>query len=326
MQAIVVEGTGADSTLRLATVPMPRPAPGELLVRVHATALNRADLLQRAGRYPPPPGASPLLGLEVSGEIVDAADDVAGWRPGSRVCALLPGGGYAQYVAVPAPLALALPPELGFEEAAAIPEAFLTAFQALHLLARVQPGEQVLIHAGASGVGTAALQLVRLHGAHAHATASASKHDALHTLGAETTIDYRAEDFAARLLEVTDGHGADVVLDFIGAGYAEAHVRCLALDGRWVVLATMGGGTVEQFDLRGLFARRGTLFTSTLRSRSLAYKAHLTARFRAEAWPHFAKGTLRPVIDTVFGWEEAEQAHQRMKDRQNVGKIVLRVE
>lgn len=325
MQAIVCETPGGPDVLRLGEVPRPEPGAGELLVQVHATALNRADLLQRQGKYPPPPGASDVLGLEMAGEVVAVGEDVDADWIGARVCALLPGGGYARYAVIPEALGLRMPAGLSFEEAAAIPEAFLTAYQALYLIAGLQAGEHVLLHAAASGVGTAALQLIRLAGAHAHATASAPKHAAVRKLGAETVIDYRTEDFAERVREATAGHGADVIVDFIGAGYAAQHVRALARDGRWVVLATMGGGTVEAFDLRGLFAKRGTLYTSTLRSRSPAYKADLTARFREHAWPAFADGTLAPVIDTEFDWTDVREAHRRMEARENVGKIVLRV-
>ncbi len=325
MQAILCPAPGGPETLVMGEAPRPAPAPGELLVRVRATALNRADLLQRAGHYPPPPGASPLLGLEMAGEVAGWGAGVNGWHQGDRVCALLPGGGYAEYVTVPEALALRLPPEMLFERAAALPEAFLTAYQALHLIAGVQAGEWVLLHAAASGVGTAAVQLAHRAGARVVGTASGAKHAALAPFGFEALVDYRAESFADKVMEVSDGHGADVIVDFIGAAYAADHVRLIALDGRWVVLATMGGGKVEGFDLRGFFARRGTLVMSTLRSRSIAYKAHLTRQFRQHAWPGFADGTLRPVIDSVFDWRDVQAAHRRMEARENVGKIVLTV-
>ncbi len=206
-----------------------------------------------------------------------------------------------------------------------IPEVFLTAYQALFLLGHVAPGDQVLIHAGASGVGTAAIQLAVRAGATVHVTASAPKHAACRALGATTTIDYRAEAFDARVLEATDGHGADVILDFLGASYLAPNVRALARDGRIVVLATMGGGVAESFDLRALFARRGALLTSTLRNRADAYKADLTARFRADAWPDFATGRLRPVVDSVLDWADAPEAHRRLEANATTGKLVLRV-
>ena len=326
MRAVVFDAPGAPDVLRLGDVPRPAPGAGEVLVRVRATALNRADLLQREGKYPPPPGASDVLGLELAGEVAEAGPGVTALAPGDRVCALLAGGGYAEYAVVPAALCLRLPDALTFEDAAALPEAFLTAFQALVLLADTQPGDHVLVHAGASGVGTAAVQLARLLGAHAHATASAPKHDALRALGAATTIDYRTEEFDVRVLEATGGHGADVVLDVIGGAYVAANLRALARDGRWVLLATMGGAVAEALDLRALMAKRLTLFATTLRGRSLGYKARLTERFRAEAWPAVADGRLRPVVDAVLPWTEAAEAHRRMAANANVGKIVLRVD
>ncbi len=294
MHAIVTESTGGPEVLRMAEVPVPTPRPGELLVRVHATALNRADLLQREGKYPPPPGASPLLGLEIAGEVVAWGEGVTGWASGERVAALLSGGGYAQYATVPAGHAFRLPDALAFEDAAAIPEAFLTAFQALVLLADVQSGDHVLVHAGASGVGTAAIQLARHLGARVYTTASAGKLDALEPLGADVCIDYEREDFAEKVLDASGGHGADVIVDVIGAPYVDQHLRCLALDGRWVVLATMGGSMIEHFDLRKLFAKRGTLVTSTLRNRSDAYKADLVARFSDACLSAFADRNAVP--------------------------------
>ena len=325
MRAIVFDAPGTPEALYLGDAPDPIAGPGEVLVRVRATALNRADLLQRQGKYPPPPGASPLLGLEMAGEVVSLGPNVEGVEIGRRVCALLTGGGYAEYVAVPTALLLPLPASMSFEEAAAIPEVFLTAYQALFLLGGLDAGEHVLVHAGASGVGTAVIQLACRAGAAVHVTASQSKHDLCRALGAVTTIDYRVEAFEARVWEATGGHGADVILDFIGAPYLASNVKALAVDGRIVVLATMGGTIAEHFDLRALFIRRGTLATSMLRNRSLAYKADLTARFRDDAWADFAIGRLHAVIDSVMDWADATEAHRRMEANDNAGKIVLRV-
>lgn len=326
MRAVVAREPGPPAVLALGDAPAPTPGPTDVLVRVRATALNRADLLQRAGQYPPPPDASPLLGLEAAGEVVGRGGEVTEWAEGDRVCVLLAGGGYAQYCVVPAAHALPVPANVSFVEAAALPEAFLTAFQALTLLADARPGETLLLHAAASGVGTAALQLARRIGLRVFATASTAKLDAVRTFGPERVIDYTAEDFAAQVLDGTDGRGADVIVDVIGAAYADAHVRCLARDGRWVVLATMGGGRIERFDLRALFAKRGTLITSTLRSRSDAYKADLVRRFRDAHWDAFADGTLAPVIDAVYDWRDVRAAHEHMEARTNVGKIVLQVD
>lgn len=325
MPAVLVAAAGGPEQLHLGEAPRPALLPHGLLVRVHATALNRADLLQRAGKYPPPPGASPLLGLEVAGTVEAVAEGVAAWQVGDRVMALLPGGGYAAYAAMPAAHAMPIPEALSMEEAAAIPEAFLTAFQALFWLGGLQPGGSLLVHAGASGVGTAAIQLARAVEATVYVTASAGKHDLCRALGAAEAIDYRREDFAARIAELTAGAGVNLVVDFIGAPYLAANVRVLAGDGCLVVLATMGGARAEGFDLRALFARRGRLVTSTLRSRSDAYKARLTADFAAFALPRFADGTLRPVVDSVFDWADVAAAHRRMEANANAGKIVLRV-
>lgn len=325
MQAVQVRAPGGPEQLTIGAVERPTPGPREVLVRVRATALNRADTYQRRGHYDPPPGASPILGLEMAGEVVGAGPGVSRWHAGAAVFGLLAGGGYAEYVAVDEELLLPKPAELSFVEAAAIPEVFLTAYQALFWLGELSAGDHALIHAGGSGVGTAALQLTRAAGATSHITASAGKHAACRTLGAVTTIDYEREDFADRLLDATAGHGADVILDFIGAGYAQQNARALAHDGRWVVLALMGGATVEAFPLGQLFRKRGTLRTSTLRNRPLAYKQELVAAFAADYLPLLQNKTLQPVIDSVHPWTEVQEAHERMEANQNIGKIVLRV-
>ena len=325
MRAVLVDAPGGPEQLRLGEHPKPAPGAGELLVRVRATALNRADLLQREGKYPPPEGATPILGLEMAGTIEAVGPDVQGWSEGDRVCALLDGGGYAEYVTLPHQMAMLVPRSLSLEEAAAIPEVFLTAFQALHWIGRVKAGEQVLIHAGASGVGTAAIQLAQVAGGRPMVTASGGKLARCRALGADVAIDYEHEDFAARVLEATDGHGANVILDFIGAPYFEPNLNALALDGRLVLLAMLGGSRLDGLDLRQLFKKRASFFTSTLRSRSRAYKIRLTEAFTREALPRFDDGTLRPIIDQVFDWADVRAAHERMGANQNVGKIVLRV-
>ena len=326
MKAVLVRQPGGPEQLTLGEYPTPEPGPGELLVRVHATALNRADILQRRGLYPPPPGASPLLGLEAAGVVAALGEGCAGWRVGDRVFALLPGGGYAEYVTVPAAMALPIPPSLSFEQAAAIPEAFLTAFQTLFWIGRLQAGEWVLIHAGASGVGTAAIQLARDAGARVAVTAgSEPKLQACRDLGAEVAINYKLGPFAPKVLEATGGRGVDLILDFVGAPYWEQNLECLATDGRLVLIATMGGGIVDRFDLRRLMGKRLQVTGTTLRSRSLEYKTRLTREFAARALPKFADGTLRPVIDRVFPWEQVAEAHRYMESNRNIGKIVLKV-
>ena len=303
-------------------VPRPEPGPEEVLVRVHATALNRADLFQREGKYPPPKGESPYMGLEMAGVVERGGRSLSA---GDRVFGLLPGGGYAQHVTLPETMVMPIPPAMSFEEAAAIPEVFLTAHQALHWLGRLSSDETVLIHAGASGVGTAAIQLAKMTGARVLVTASEGKHDVCLNLGADIAIDYRLEDFADRVHDETDGLGVNVIVDFIGGPYLNQNVRSIAIDGRIVVLATMGGGRVDEFDLRGLFRRRGSIITSLLRNRSLDYKERLTADFVSKMLPSFTDGTLRPVIDRVMDWTDVQNAHRIMGANQNAGKIVLRV-
>lgn len=326
MKAVVVDEFGGPERLRIGDYPKPVPGENELLVKVRATALNRADLLQRQGMYPPPEGASEVLGLEVAGTVEAKGVACPNWTLGDRVFGLLPGGGYAEYAILHRDLAMAIPPRLSLEEAAAVPEVFLTAYQALYWLGNVQEEQHVLVHAGASGVGTAAIQLVKEAGAHPYVTASAPKHEACRALGAEATIDYKNEDFAERIREITGGRGVDLIVDFIGAPYFEKNVASLAVDGRLILLAMMGGRVVESFDLRTLFAKRAHLFTSTLRDRDLAYKVDLTHDFSAYMLPLFESGTLRPVIDRVYPWTEVRAAHRRMEANENVGKIVLRVD
>jgi tumor protein p53-inducible protein 3 len=326
MRAVLVREAGDPSVLEIGTTPMPVPAPGEVLVRVHATALNRADLMQRQGKYPPPRGASPILGLEMAGEVIAAAGDAQTLAPGDRVCALLAGGGYAEYVAVPEELCMSIPGDMTYEEAAAVPEVFLTAFQALHWLARLEEGDTVLVHAGASGVGTAAIQLARAGGAAVIVTASSGKHDLCLDLGALHAIDYKTEDFAERVLELTDGRGADVIVDFIGAPYLDGNIKAIATDGRLVLLAMMGGSRVEGLDLKNLFRKRVSILASTLRNRSATYKAALTADFAVYAMPLMADGRLKPVIDSIVGVSDVREAHARMEANENAGKIVMRLD
>lgn len=331
MKAILYKTLGDPSVLYIGDAPTPVPGPGELRIRIVATALNRADCSQRRGHYPPPPGASEILGLECAGEVDAVGEGVAGWRVGDRAMALLAGGGYAAFAVVPAGHAMPIPDGLSFEEAAAIPEAFLTASQALFAIGGLEPGGVALVHAGASGVGTAAIQLARWQGARVFATASAGKHALLDDLGVTRAIDYRTEDFAAVVQAETHGHGADVIVDPIGASYAVQNLNSLAMDGRWIVLATMGGAVVDGLDLRRMMARRATLAASTLRNRSDAYKTALVQRFAAECLPSFVRPggpgnvRLRPVIDATIGWEDVADAHRRMEANATAGKIVMRI-
>lgn len=326
MKAVQFDQPGDPSVLYIGEQPDPRPQPGELLVRVAATALNRADLLQRRGRYPVPPGASQILGLEMAGTVMDIGADVHDFQVGDNVCALLDGGGYAQYVTLSERMALPLPGNLSFTKAAAIPEVFLTAFQALHWLADLKANETVLIHAGAGGVGTAAIQLCQRIGARVIVTASARKHELCLKLGAERAFDYEREDWVAGTRAATDGKGANVVLDFVGAPYWPQNIDVLALDGRLVLLGFLGGTRLEEsFDLAPLLMKRLRIIGSTLRSRSPDYKMQLTEDFRDQYWAAFAEGHLRPIVDSIYDWEEVAEAHRYMEANANQGKIVLTI-
>ncbi|NJB85809.1 putative PIG3 family NAD(P)H quinone oxidoreductase [Lewinella marina] len=325
MKAIVFDQPGDESQLYLAEVADPAPAPEAVLLHVAATALNRADLLQREGKYPVPPGANPILGLEVAGTVIEVGSTVTGFEVGDNVCALVNGGGYAQQIAVDHRMLLKLPEKLSFTKAAAIPEVFLTAYQALYWIARIQASETVLIHAGASGVGTAAIQLVRLAGGVPIVTASGHKHAALEELGAARCIDYRAEDFAEAVLDATDGRGADVILDFVGGPYLAQNLQCSAVDARIVSLAALGGARVADFSMAPFLRKRIQLTGTTMRSRTDEYRRRLTADFRRDIWPHFADGSLQAVVDTIYDWEEVAAAHRYMASNANVGKIVMTI-
>ncbi len=326
MRAIQIHQFGSAEELYLGDFPTPDPAAHEIRVKVKATALNRADLLQREGKYPPPPGESPIMGLEIAGEVEQLGEKVTKWKIGDRVCGLLAGGGYAEYAVIHEDVAMPIPENLDFLAAAAIPEAFLTAFQALVWIAKLKAGETLLLHAGASGVGTAALQLASLIGAKTYATASAEKHALCLTLGAEQCIDYKTQDFAECIQDWTKGRGVDVVLDFLGASYLERNLKALGMDGRMVMLAIMGGAQADGINLGMVLMKRLSIHGSTLRARTLTYKTELTQAFMDLAWAHFASGALFPVVDKVFPWEDVAQAHLYMEENRNQGKIVLSIQ
>jgi tumor protein p53-inducible protein 3 len=325
MKAILVHQPGGPEELILGEYEKPEPKPNELLVRVHATALNRADTLQRQGKYPAPAGASPLLGLEIAGEVAAVGAACTKYKVGDKVFGLLPGGGYAEYAVIDEAMAMPVPGNLSMEEAAAIPEVFLTAFQALVWLGRLQAGERVLVHAGASGVGTAAIQLARELGAEVYVTASAAKHEACLALGATKAIDYKSASFKEEVLKHTNQQGVDVIIDFIAGPYFNDNLDCLRLDGRLVLLATLGGGKVENFDLRKILTKRLQVMGSTLRSRSRDYQVRLTEDLSAFALERFNTGKLKPIVDSVLDWQDAAEAHRYMEANRNTGKIVLRV-
>ncbi len=326
MKAIVTTGPGGVDVLRMGERADPIPGKGELLVRVRATALNRADILQRRGLYPPPPGASDILGLEMAGEVVAAGPGCEGWTRGDRVCALLPGGGYAELATVPDGMAMRIPDALPFEEAAAVPEVFLTASLNLFDLGGLGPGGTVLIHAGASGVGTAAIQLAREAGAASLVTAgSREKIARCLALGARAGWNYREGPFAPWVAEQTGGRGVDLVLDCVGASYFEQNLRALAIDGAVIVVGLLGGARAEKIDLGLVLSRRLRIFGSTLRALPSDRKIALTKQFAAFGLPRLADGRIRPVVDSVFDWSDVAKAHARMESNANTGKIVLRV-
>jgi putative PIG3 family NAD(P)H quinone oxidoreductase len=323
MKAITVRDDDAHS-LAWETVPRPTHDSDEVVVRVRATAVNRADLLQRRGHYPPPDGASEILGLEASGVITETGDAVENWQVGDDVCALLPGGGYSEYVSVPADMLLPVPDGLDHTEAAGIPEVFYTAYLNIVLEADHSPGESVLIHAGASGVGTAAIQLCRLRDAPIFATASGGKLQVVRNLGADHAIDRHEESFPAVVDEVTDGAGVDVILDPVGADYLDDNIQSLATGGRQVLIGLLGGAT-EELSLARLLQQRLRIIGSVLRSRPASDKIALTDRIRREVWPHFDSGELRPIIYRELPITRAEQAHELLEHNETIGKVILTV-
>eukprot|EP00090_Calanus_glacialis_P045676 TRINITY_DN8644_c0_g1_i1.p1 TRINITY_DN8644_c0_g1~~TRINITY_DN8644_c0_g1_i1.p1 ORF type:complete len:330 (-),score=102.51 TRINITY_DN8644_c0_g1_i1:51-1040(-) len=327
MRAVLFDTPGSPSVLYVGEAATPIVGENEVLIRVAATAINRADTLQRKGLYPVPQGTSSILGLEAAGEVVGVGGAVTQWKAGDRVMALLGGGGNAEYVVADAGHVLPVPASLDMTKAAAVPEVWLTAFQLLHLVAGgVQPGQSVLVHAGGSGVGTAAVQLVKLAGGRSMVTAgSQQKIDTALSLGAERGVNYKTEDFAAAVAEWTGGKGVDIILDCVGGSYAMKNVASLAVDGRWVLYGLMGGAEVDGPVLGGLLRKRGSLLATTLRSRSREYKAELVKRFREECLEGFEGKAplLKPIVDSVMEVSEIAAAHQKMEENKNNGKIVL---
>lgn len=323
MRAIVITEAGGPENLKIAEVPEPSLREGHVLLDVKATALNRADLLQRRGLYPPPKGETDILGLECAGVVASLGAGVQSLSVGDRVMALLPGGGYAERVVVHEKMAIPIPERLSFEQAAAIPEAFLTAREGLFTLGRLRPENVVLIHAAAGGVGSAAVQLARHAGAHVVATAGAAdKLEHVRALGATTVVNYRTEDFAEVVMGASGGKGADVILDFIGAAYWTKHSQCLATAGRIVVIGVMGGASAD-VNLAQLLMRRFQILGLVMRSRDLSDKIAITQAFVRESLPLVSDGTLNPVVDSIYPLDKASEAHSRMERNENVGKIVL---
>ena len=318
VRAVVIAEPGGPEVLQLRDVPDPVPSEGEVLIEVAATAVNRADLLQRQGHYDPPPGISPYLGLECSGAIAELGDGVTGWRVGDQVCALLSGGAYAERVAAPVGQVLPVPDGLSTVDAAALPEVTCTVWSMVFDIGRLRPGETLLVHGGASGVGTMAIQLAHRYGARVIATAgSARKLDACRELGADVTINYREQDFAAML-----AGQVDVILDNIGAAYLARNLTALAIGGRLMSLGLQGGRKAE-LDLGMLMAKRATVAASTLRARPAAQKAQIVAATGAFVWPMIESGDVRPVIDQVLPLAEAAEAHRIIEAGEHIGKVLL---
>jgi putative PIG3 family NAD(P)H quinone oxidoreductase len=327
MRAVVITEPGGPEVLQVQDVPAPTPKADEVVVQVAAAGLNRADLLQRQGHYPPPPGAAPYLGMEVSGTIAEVGETVAGWSVGDRVCALLAGGGYAEQVAVPVGQLMGVPAGIDLVDAAALPEVTCTVWSMVFGpdSGRLQPGESFLVHGGSSGIGTMAVQLAAGRGSRVFVTAGSQKKlDFCRELGADVTINYKDEDFVERIAAETDGAGVDVILDNMGASYLPRNISALATDGRLVVLG-MQGGVKGELNLGALLTKRATVHAAGLRSRSAQQKATIVSETQNAIWPMLEAGTVRPIVDSVLPLEDAARAHQLMDESGHIGKILLRI-
>ena len=322
MRAIIISTAGSPGVLRVEDRPMPAIGPADVLVHVEAAGVNRPDIMQRLGKYAPPPGASDVPGLEIAGTIERAGDGVTRWRAGDRVCALVAGGGYAEYCAVPEPQCLPIPSGLDRIQAAAIPETYFTVWTNLFQSAGLREHERVLVHGGTSGIGTTAIQLARAFGATAFATAgSDEKCAACERLGAHA-INYRTTDFVDAVRALTDGQGVDVVLDIMGGDYLARNLDCLAKHGRLVQIGLQGGAKAE-INLSTLMQRRASLTGSTLRPRSVAEKGAIARELEAHVWPLLAAGTVKPLVHSVFPLERAADGHRALESGAVIGKVVL---
>ena len=326
MTLIEITTPGGPEVLQPRRADVPVAGPGEILIRVHAAGVNRPDALQRAGKYPMKPGMSPYPGLEVAGEVAALGDGVSAFKLGDRVCALTNGGGYAQFCSVPAGQALPIPEGMDWIQAAAVPETFFTVWANLFGLGDAHTGQRVLIHGGTSGIGTTALMLCREFGIQAFATAgSADKSAAIAGLGAEP-INYREQAFAEVIAEQTDGQGVDVILDIMGGSYLNNNLKALAMDGHLVMLGFLGGAKANDVDLLTILGKRAVITGSLLRARTQEEKAAIAEQLREYIWPVLAAGRCLPIIDKVYEYTDAAQAHARMEGGDHIGKIVLRVE
>ncbi len=320
MRAVVAGQPGGVEVLEVVDRPIPEPGPGEVLVKVTAAGVNRADLLQRRGFYDPPPGATDVLGLECSGDVVAVGQGVTELQPGTHVCALLTGGGYAEYVAVPVGQVATIPQGVSLHDSAALMEVAATVWSNVFMMGKLQAGETLLLHGGASGIGTMGIQLAKAFGATVVTTASAAKADACRALGADLVIDYRDEDFVERMK--AEGLRADVVLDIIGAKYLQQNIAVLNTAGRLVVIG-MQGGVKGELDLGALLAKRAAVMATSLRARPTAEKSAIVSAMVAQVWPLLADGTVRPVIHASHPLEDVRLAHQEVEDSSHVGKVLL---
>jgi NADPH2:quinone reductase len=325
MTAIEITRFGGPEVLVPGKRPVPKPAPGEVLIKVAAAGINRPDVLQRTGGYAPPPGASDLPGLEVAGEIVALADDVRDWQVGDKVMALVAGGGYAEYCVAPGLQVLPIPAGFDMVHAAAVPETFFTVWTNVFERGRLQAGETFLVHGGSSGIGTTAIQLAHQFGARVIATVgSDDKAKACRDLGADLAINYRKQDFAAEVLQATEKKGADLILDMVGGEYINRNLSCLATDGRLVMIAFLQGAKAE-VNFAQVMVKRQTITGSTLRPRSIAQKGAIAAALKAQVWPLLGAGKVRPVLFKTFPLAEAAAAHELMESSAHTGKIVLTI-
>ena len=325
MKAAVIASPGGPEQLQLADVPDPVPGPGEVVLQVAAAGVNRADLLQRRGLYPPPKGAPAWPGLEASGTVAGLGEGVTGWQVGDRAAALLSGGGYAERVAAPAGQLLPVPETVSLVDAAALPEVTCTVWSNVFMAAGLRPGEVLLVHGGGSGIGTMAIQLGRSVGARVAVTAGTSEKLArCRELGAEITMNYRDEDFVEALRTATGGHGADVVLDLMGAKYLARNIEVLAPAGRLVVIG-LQGGTKAELDLSALMAKRAAVLSTSLRARPASEKAAIVASVREHVWPLIESGDVRPVVHALVPLDQAAEAHRIVESSQNVGKVLLTI-
>lgn len=325
MRAVIVGRSDEGGTLEIVERPIPKPEADEVLVAVRATSVNRPDVAQRQGKYPPPPGAGDILGLEVAGEVVDTGSAVTTLRPGDRVCALVAAGGYAEYAAVPASLAMELPPDMPWTSAGGLAEVFCTAYDNMLTRGRLRAGETILIHGITSGVGTAATQLAVRAGARVIGTASTQrKLDAAQRLGAWAGINYVEEDFVERTRALTSGHGVDMILDIIGGSYLQRNLDALALEGRLVVVGLQGGSRAD-VSLRQLMRQRLTVLGSLMRPRTVEQKAAVAQGMRTDVMPGFVDGSLHVLVDSVFDLDQVAEAHRALEAGNHIGKIVLTV-